>query len=48
MEVKLPPPLNLLPRYLAKRYRVAVQIRIHVVNENNPITVRRHLFHEFP
>ena len=41
-----PRPSNLLPHYVAKGKRSAIQLYIHV-SENNMLHVRHHLFHEF-
>ena len=45
-EFKLPPPSNLLPRYLAKGKWSAMQLYIHI-SENNMLHVRWYLFHSF-
>jgi len=45
-EFKLPPPSNLLPHYLAKGKWSAMQLYIHI-SENNMLHVRWYLFHSF-
>jgi len=47
LELKLSPPLNLLPHYLAKRKWLTIHLYIHIVRIICFISVRWHLFHEF-